>query len=132
MVVGDVAILWNRTNYVDFTLPYSEIGITMLVPVKVDGRKSAWVFMKPLETKLWITILVFFICTGLVVWFLEYRVNKEFRGFGMIFWFSFSTLVFAHSKSLSNYTLLYVIDQLYTFFGHDLVILLVPIQVSKK
>ncbi|XP_023742445.1 glutamate receptor 2.8 [Lactuca sativa] len=108
MVVGDVTILWNRSNYVEFTLPYSESGVSMLVPAKVDDSKNVWIFMRPLEMELWITIGGFFIYIGFVVWVLEHRVNKEFRGpphqqVGMIFWFSFSTLVFAHKeKMISN------------------------------
>ncbi|KAI3492329.1 hypothetical protein L1887_43259 [Cichorium endivia] len=108
MVVGDVTILWNRSNYVEFTLPYSESGVSILVPVNVDSSKDTWIFMRPLEKELWITIGGFFIYIGFVVWVLEHRVNKEFRGpphqqLGMIFWFSFSTLVFAHKeKMMSN------------------------------
>ncbi|KAI3686067.1 hypothetical protein L1987_79737 [Smallanthus sonchifolius] len=107
MVAGDIAILWNRSNYVDFTLPYLDEGFAMLVPVKVDDRKNAWIFMKPLETWLWITIGLFFICTGIVVWILERRINREFRGHpyqqvGTILWFSFSTLVFAQREKLKN------------------------------
>ncbi|PWA89371.1 Extracellular ligand-binding receptor [Artemisia annua] len=105
MVIGDVTILSNRSNYVDFTLPYSQSGVAILVPLKADKRKNAWIFMEPLETKLWITIGAFFIYTGFVVWVIEHRGNKEFRGppnqqVGMIFWFSFSTLVFAHIQKL--------------------------------
>ena len=107
-MVGDVTVLANRWDHVDFTLPFTEVGVAMIVPNK-DERKSAWIFMKPLEKKLWITIGAFFIYIGLVVWFVEHRVNKEFRGpprqhVGMIFWFSFSTLVFAHSKCIFTHT----------------------------
>ncbi|GJX11574.1 glutamate receptor 2.7-like protein [Tanacetum coccineum] len=108
VVVGDVTIRANRSKYVDFTLPYTESGISMIVPIKVDDRKNAWIFMRPLEKKLWWTTFAFFIYTGVVVWVLEHRVNKEFRGrpykqVGMMFWFSFSTLVFAHKeKMISN------------------------------
>lgn len=103
IVIGDVTIRANRSKYVDFTLPYTESGISMIVPIKVDDKKDAWIFMKPLEKQLWLTICAFFIYTGIVVWVLEHQVNKDFRGrpykqVGMIFWFSFSTLVFAHSK----------------------------------
>nr|XP_043626682.1 glutamate receptor 2.7-like [Erigeron canadensis] len=105
-VAGDITILANRSDYVDFTLPYTEAGTAMIVRIK-DERKSAWIFMRPLEKELWITIAAFFIYTGLVVWILEHRVNQEFRGpprkqVGMIFWFSFSTLVFAHREKLMS------------------------------
>ncbi|KAK9060551.1 hypothetical protein SSX86_021255 [Deinandra increscens subsp. villosa] len=103
-VAGDITILADRSDYVDFTLPYTEAGFSLIVPIE-DERKSAWIFLRPLEKELWITIGAFFIYTGLVVWILEHRVNKEFRGppgqqVGMIFWFSFSTLVFAHREKL--------------------------------
>ncbi|KAG6392083.1 hypothetical protein SASPL_146291 [Salvia splendens] len=106
-VVGDVTILANRTKYVDFTVPYTESGIATVVPIKGDERKSAWIFMKPLTTALWLTIGASFIFIGCVVWVLEHRVNEHFQGppgkqVGMIFWFSFSTLVYAHSKGESE------------------------------
>lgn len=98
-----MTIVANRSKFVDFTLPYTESGVSMVVPTEKDERKNAWIFMKPLTMDLWITTGVFFIFTGFVVWVLEHRINKEFRGpphkqVGMIFWYSFSTLVFAHSK----------------------------------
>nr|GEW96677.1 glutamate receptor 2.8-like [Tanacetum cinerariifolium] len=106
-VAGDLTILADRVDNFDFSLPYTEAGFSMVVPIKVDERKSTWIFMRPLETELWITIGAFFIYTGLVVWVVEHRVNKEFRGspcqqVGMIFWFSFSTLVFAHREKLKS------------------------------
>ena len=101
--MGDVTILANRTKYVDFTVPYTESGIATVVPIKGNERKSAWIFMKPLTTGLWLTIGASFVFIGCVVWVLEHRVNEHFQGppgkqVGMIFWFSFSTLVYAHSK----------------------------------
>jgi ionotropic glutamate receptor len=106
--VGDITIVANRSEYVDFTLPFTESGVSMVVPIRKDERKNAWIFMKPLTRELWITTASFFIFTGFAVWVLEHRVNKEFRGpphkqVGMIFWFSFSTLVFSHKeKVISN------------------------------
>ncbi|XP_071689160.1 glutamate receptor 2.7-like [Rutidosis leptorrhynchoides] len=113
-VAGDITIRANRADHVEFTLPYTESGVSMIVAIK-DERKSAWIFMRPLETELWITVGAFFIYIGLVVWILEHQVNKEFRGppheqVGMIFWFSFSTLVFAHrEKVMSNLSIFVVI-----------------------
>ncbi|XP_059299514.1 glutamate receptor 2.9-like [Lycium ferocissimum] len=109
-IVGDVTILACRSEYVDFTLPFTESGISAVVPVKDDDRKNTWIFLKPLKSELWITTGAFFVFIGFVVWVLEHRVNKEFRGpkrkqVGMIFWFSFSTCVFAHREKItSNFT----------------------------
>ncbi|XP_058192660.1 glutamate receptor 2.8-like isoform X1 [Rhododendron vialii] len=107
-VVGDVTILANRSRFADFTLPFTESSVAMIVRIQDDERKNAWIFMKPLKMDLWLTTGAFFIFTGFVVWVLEHRVNEEFRGpphkqVGMIFWFSFSTLVFAQKeKVISN------------------------------
>ncbi|XP_052181358.1 glutamate receptor 2.9-like [Diospyros lotus] len=108
IVVGDITIVANRSNFVDFTLPFTESGVSMIVPVKDNESKGGWIFMKPLTRDLWLTIGAFFMFIGFVVWVLEHRVNKEFRGpplyqVGTMFWFSFSTFVFAHrEKVISN------------------------------
>ncbi|WMV34960.1 hypothetical protein MTR67_028345 [Solanum verrucosum] len=106
-VIGDMTISANRSKYVDFTLPFTESGISAVVPVKDDDKKNAWIFVKPLKRELWMTTGAFFVFIGFVVWVLEHRVNKEFRGpkckqVGMILWFSFSTLVFAHRERVTS------------------------------
>ncbi|KAM0939244.1 putative periplasmic binding protein-like I [Dioscorea sansibarensis] len=105
VVVGDISVIANRSQYVDFTLPYTESGVSMVVPVKDQRRKNAWTFTEPLSASLWIASGVFFIFTGIVVWILEHRVNVEFRGppsnqIGTIFYFIFSTLVFSHKERI--------------------------------
>ncbi|XP_031255207.1 glutamate receptor 2.8-like [Pistacia vera] len=105
-VVGDITIVAARSTYVDFTLPYSESGVSMVVLVK-DENKNFWIFLKPLNWNLWLTSAIGFAVTGFVVWVLEHRTNTEFRGpikhqLGKTLWFSFSTLVFAHRERLKN------------------------------
>ncbi|TKY73072.1 Glutamate receptor 2.8 [Spatholobus suberectus] len=108
--VGDFTIVYNRTNYVDFTLPYLESGLSMVVSMKHDQRRNMWIFLKPLSWGLWLTTGAALFLTGFVVWFLEHRSNAAFRGtpdqqLGIVFWFSFSTLVFAHRERLvSNWS----------------------------
>ncbi|MCL7034415.1 hypothetical protein MKW94_006142 [Papaver nudicaule] len=106
-VVGDITIIANRSQYVEFTLPFSESGVTMMVPVKKNERTNAWIFLKPLQMELWLTSAAFFVLTGVVIWVLEHRINDEFRGpvshqIGTMFWFSFSTLVFAHKERVMS------------------------------
>ncbi|KAL6292722.1 hypothetical protein ACE6H2_000864 [Prunus campanulata] len=114
-VVGDTTIVANRSSYVDFTLPYSESGVSMVVLMEDNERDNIWIFLKPLSLDLWLTTGAAFIFTGCVIWVLEHRVNTEFRGppeqqLGMIFWFSFSTLVFAQrEKVVNNWTRLVLI-----------------------
>ncbi|XP_048133372.1 glutamate receptor 2.8-like [Rhodamnia argentea] len=104
-LVGDTTIIANRSLYVDFTLPYTESGVAMLVPYKDNKSKNAWVFLKPLTWDLWLTTGCFFVFIALVVWILEHRINEDFRGpaahqVGTSFWFSFSTMVFAQRESV--------------------------------
>ncbi|KAJ6373285.1 hypothetical protein OIU76_027592 [Salix suchowensis] len=102
-VVGDTTIIANRSKYVDFTLPYTESGVSMIVPIKDSRNKNAWVFLKPLTWDLWFTSFCFFVFIGFVVWVLEHGINEDFQGplshqISTSFWFSFSTMVFAHSN----------------------------------
>ncbi|KAG2308530.1 hypothetical protein Bca52824_028278 [Brassica carinata] len=105
--VGDITIRANRFFSVDFTLPYTESGVFMLVPMK-DNENNTWFFLQPWSLDLWVTTACFFIFIGFIVWILEHRVNTDFRGpphhqIGTSFWFSFSTINFAHrEKVVSN------------------------------
>ncbi|KAI3877031.1 hypothetical protein MKX03_004168 [Papaver bracteatum] len=106
-VVGDVTITANRSQYVDFTLPYVEAGASMIVLTRKDLDKETLIFFLPLEWRLWLTIIAFFVYIGSVIWILEHRGNREFRGgpypmyqIGTMLSFSFSMLVFAHKEKV--------------------------------
>ncbi|KAL8100716.1 hypothetical protein AgCh_032828 [Apium graveolens] len=113
--VGDITITTNRSLYVDFTMPISEGGVSMIVPITYEDSNNKWTFLKPLKKDLWLTSIAFFIFTGFAVWVLEHRINTAFRGppsqhVGMICWFPLSTLVFAHrEKIMSNFARLVVV-----------------------
>ncbi|KAK1304367.1 Glutamate receptor 3.4 [Acorus calamus] len=101
--VGDISIVTNRTRIVDFTQPYAESGLVIVAPIK-ERSSSAWAFMKPFTVQMWCVTAAFFLFVGAVVWILEHRINGEFRGsprqqLVTIFWFSFSTMFFAHKEN---------------------------------
>ncbi|CAK7354092.1 unnamed protein product [Dovyalis caffra] len=52
-VVGDVSIVFNRSLHIDYTLPFTESGVSMIVPITDNKSKNAWVFLKPLTWDLW-------------------------------------------------------------------------------
>ncbi|CAN6457600.1 unnamed protein product [Victoria cruziana] len=110
-VLGDVTITPDRSDKVDFTLPYMASEVLMIVPVdeqnQAQWKKSAFLFFKPLTLELWLMSTAFFFLIAFVVWVLEHRDNPEFRGspseqLGRVFYFSFSTLVFAHKERLTS------------------------------
>ncbi|KAJ0053036.1 hypothetical protein Pint_03107 [Pistacia integerrima] len=110
--VGDITMTANRSLYVDFTIPYTDLGVGTIAP---KNNKNMWIFLKPLTGDLWLSSAGLFIFTGIVIWLIERPINNEFQGpishqIGMIFWFSFSTLAFAHKeKLLSNFSRFVVI-----------------------
>ncbi|KAL1162822.1 hypothetical protein V6Z11_A07G228800 [Gossypium hirsutum] len=86
-VVGDITIISRRFAYVDFTQPFTDLGIGVVVP-KINN--DIWIFLKHLCGDLWITAAAVFIFTGVVIWFIERPINEEFQGspskqIGMIF-----------------------------------------------
>ncbi|CAA0408417.1 unnamed protein product [Arabidopsis thaliana] len=101
--VGDITITSDRSMYVDFTLPYTEMGLGIVAA----KERSMWVFFQPLTPNLWITSAAFFVLTGIIVWLIERAENKEFQGswpqqIGVVIWFGFSTLVYAHREKLQH------------------------------
>ncbi|OEL15850.1 Glutamate receptor 2.9 [Dichanthelium oligosanthes] len=93
--VADTTIRYSRTSYVDFTLPYTESGVAMIVPVKDERKKNTWIIFKPLTTDLWFGSFAFFIYTGIVIWLLERRINNNelggpfFRQLGIVIYLPF-------------------------------------------
>lgn len=94
--VGDIAIVTNRTKLVDFTQPYVATGLVIVAPIS-NSKSSAWVFLKPFTLEMWCVTAASFVVIAVVIWVLEHRVNKDFRGppkkqLVTMLLFSFSTL----------------------------------------
>ncbi|CAH1447099.1 unnamed protein product [Lactuca virosa] len=102
--IGDITITPNRSLYVDFTLPFTDLGVGIIAQ---NAKNSMWIFLDPLSADLWITSAFFFLFLGFVIWFIEHRTNNEFQGstrqqIGTTLWFAFSTLVYAHREKLQS------------------------------
>ncbi|RRT81779.1 hypothetical protein B296_00009310 [Ensete ventricosum] len=78
--VGDIAIVRNRIKMVDFTQPYTESGLVIVVTRVRGSSSSAWAFLKPFTPEMWCATGAFFLLVGAAVWILEHRDNPEFRG----------------------------------------------------
>ncbi|VVA36064.1 PREDICTED: glutamate receptor [Prunus dulcis] len=115
--VGDITVLADRLEKVEFTQPYMESGLSMIVPAKPE--KSTWMFMKPFTWQMWVVSGAILIYTMFVVWFLERPSNPEFGGplknqIGTATWFTFSSLFFSHREKIySNLTRLVVVVWLF-------------------
>lgn len=94
IAIGDITITYNRTFYVDYTIPYTESGIAMIVPVQDGVNKNTWIFLKPLTPGMWFATIAIFIYTGIILLSLELLGNNEnvrgpiLRQLGIMIFFS--------------------------------------------
>ncbi|KAJ3704816.1 hypothetical protein LUZ61_008521 [Rhynchospora tenuis] len=79
VAIGDITIRYNRTLYVDFSMPYTDSGVAMIVPVKQVEHKNALIFFKPFSIYLWLACFGFVIITGIIIWILEPDIRKPLR-----------------------------------------------------
>lgn len=105
--VGDVTITPERATDTDFTMPYTQSGVFMLVLSENEPETVKWTFVKPLSTALWFTTVGFFFYTGFVVWMIERSRNQEYQGsnlrqFSTASYFAFSTLTFSHAQTIRS------------------------------
>jgi hypothetical protein len=99
--VGDISITPDRAADTDFTMPYTQSGVFMLVLAEDEPETVEWKFVKPLSSAFWLTTVGFFFYTGFVVWMIERSRNQEYQGsnlrqFSTASYFAFSTLTFSH------------------------------------
>uniref|UniRef100_A0A2N9GF25 Glutamate receptor n=1 Tax=Fagus sylvatica TaxID=28930 RepID=A0A2N9GF25_FAGSY len=104
-VIGDVTIVADRWQYVDFTLPYAGSGLALIVPRKPKG--SPLLFTKPFTWDMWLVTAAILMYTMLIVLFLERQCNPEFSGplknqISTALWFTFSSLFFSHRERVYN------------------------------
>ncbi|EEF38776.1 glutamate receptor 3.1 [Ricinus communis] len=106
--VGDILITANRNHEsVQFSQPYIESGLVMVVALKSDRWNQSWMFMEPFSKEMWFLMAAMTVFTGFVVWSLEHEINEDFRGppnrqVGTSLWFSFSTVIFAHRERIRS------------------------------
>lgn len=107
-VVGDTAIVANRSKFAVFSQPYAEPGVQMVVYVKPRIAEGAWLFKKPFSTWMWSATGAVVLYNGFVVWLIERKHHPEFtRGtklnqVGSMLSLSFTTLFSVHGAKLHS------------------------------
>ncbi|KAJ7979509.1 Glutamate receptor-like protein [Quillaja saponaria] len=76
-VVGDVTIVADRAAYVDFTQPYTETGVRMIVRVQHGKHINMWIFLRPFSWDLWLTLTLVCVFIGVVIRIMEQNVNMS-------------------------------------------------------
>ncbi|KAL3612269.1 hypothetical protein D5086_003289 [Populus alba] len=103
--VGDVEIVASRHQYAEFTYPFTETGLVLIVPVRSSSK--AWSFIKPFTTTMWVLISVITVYNGFVVWWIERKHCDELQGsittqIGIMIWLSFNTLFSLNGPKLHS------------------------------
>ncbi|KAK1416727.1 hypothetical protein QVD17_25843 [Tagetes erecta] len=96
-IAGDVTIMSRRHEYVDFTQPYTESGLEMIVPVRSRLSNQPWLFMKPFTAQMWWLIAAITLYNGFIIWLIERAHCQYLRGsvinqIGIVIWLAFTTL----------------------------------------
>nr|GEX78066.1 ionotropic glutamate receptor, metazoa, periplasmic binding protein-like I [Tanacetum cinerariifolium] len=102
-ILGDSTILANRSQYVDFTATYTDLGVGTLARINNNGM---WIFLKPLDLDLWLSTVAFAVLTGVVIFAIESMHQGSQRSpaqqIGATFWFILMTLFFTQREKLSS------------------------------
>ncbi|KAL8242633.1 hypothetical protein R6Q59_012935 [Mikania micrantha] len=77
-VVGDVSVLSRRYEYVEFTHPFTEIGLMMVVPI--TSYHHQWLFVKPFTFDMWVVTIMFNIYNAFVIYLIEKKHSHELQG----------------------------------------------------
>ncbi|KAF8413793.1 hypothetical protein HHK36_001786 [Tetracentron sinense] len=108
-VVGDTAIVAKRFQHAEFSHPYTEPGLVMVVPVKSKLSNRCWLFVKPFTKSMWALTAVINVYNGFVVWMIERNHFSELKGsetvrdqIGIMLWLSFTTLFSLHGERLHS------------------------------
>lgn len=106
-VAGDVTIISERHELADFTQPYTESGMELIVPVRSRLPNRVWLFMKPFTKEMWGLIAAITVYNGFIVWLIERKHSEQLRGsipnqVGTIFWLSFATLFTLQGEKLHS------------------------------
>lgn len=106
VAVGDTEIMADRYQYVEFSQPYIESGLVMVVTTEPENSEL-WIFMKAFKTEMWVLMAVMSVFIGVVIWLIEHMENPEFRGsfcyqLGTMLWFSVTVLFFVQREPLKS------------------------------
>jgi len=97
LIAADLTMTAHRSKYVDFTPPFLNSELTVLVKI-TDNNNSNMLDMvfQPFSALLWIMVLLLYILTSCVFWMVS-RINPEERGLTIFdaFWNIASAFVYA-------------------------------------
>ncbi|XP_045797145.1 glutamate receptor 3.2-like [Trifolium pratense] len=97
--VGDTGIMAYRYNLVDFSQPYIESDLHMVV-TEQPAKSKTWKFLDAFTKEMWLLIAAIHIFVGFVIWLAEREDNPDLRGIGSMLWFLVTVLFYAHREPI--------------------------------
>ncbi|CAK7347541.1 unnamed protein product [Dovyalis caffra] len=99
--VGDFSIEPGRFQFAEFSQPYIDSRLIMIVIGKSAKSKITWM-LKTFTTRLWLLMAAMHMFIGCLVWIIERGNNNEFEGIGAMLWFSVTIIFYAQGQPLRN------------------------------
>ncbi|XP_074354304.1 glutamate receptor 2.7-like [Apium graveolens] len=107
--VGDTEIMADRYKIAEFSQPYMESGLVMVVTVRPDSTNESFMFLRAFTMKMWLLMAVMSLYTGFVVWLTEnvesnpdFESSSVYHHVGKMLWFSVTVLSFAQRESIKS------------------------------
>lgn len=90
-----------KYHLVDFSQPYVESGLQMVVTKQPAKSNEAWMFFNAFTRDMWLMMAALHVFVGFVIWFIELEANADLKGLGSMLWFLVTVIFYAHSKSFN-------------------------------
>ncbi|KAI8006097.1 Glutamate receptor 2.2 [Camellia lanceoleosa] len=105
--LGAIAITAKRYHHVDFSQPYTDAALVMIVPVQSQLSNKAWLFLKPFTKSMWVLTASINVYNGFVIWMIERDRCSDLRGsalnqIGTLLWLTFATLFSLNGEKLHS------------------------------
>ncbi|KAH6782210.1 hypothetical protein C2S52_000819 [Perilla frutescens var. hirtella] len=107
--VGDTEIMADRYVYAEFSQPYIESGLVMVVTVKPGLKESKFIALNPFTKKMWVQLAGVSMATGAIVWLSEYAAgndqfttNSILQSIASILWLSVTIISFSQRENIKS------------------------------
>lgn len=112
LAIAGLTITAERERYVDFSKPFMDIGVSIIIKKPQHQRPGVFSFMEPLSIEIWVCITIAYIVVSVALFVVsrfspvEWKKDPHKSGgygndFSLLnsFWFSMGALMFQGSDS---------------------------------
>ena len=80
MAIGPFTVSSHRQTAIDFTQPYIDLGLSILIKKNEQTGYKVFSFLEPFDTGLWLAIIFTMFITGLFLWLHSTFSPRGYRG----------------------------------------------------